>query len=141
MIKKTVKYTTFDGEDRAKDLWFHIFRANILALDKKKHERLVAMGLDLTKNAEQIEQAAKDADVEDPSDENTKLLIGVVRDLAEMIDIIVDLAYGVRQDEETFIQEPELTKLFKNSIPYKVMVAEFLEKPEELQPFVEKLLQ
>jgi hypothetical protein len=101
----------------------------------------VAMGLDLTKNAEQIEQAAKDADVEDPSDENTKLLIGVVRDLAEMIDIIVDLAYGVRQDEETFIQEPELTKLFKNSIPYKVMVAEFLEKPEELQPFVEKLLQ
>lgn len=110
MLKKTITFVDFNGNQVSEDCYFHMNRREAL--------KMAAKYGDLQEHAKQL---AEDEDYE-----------GII----EFFEALLLGGYGVRsKDGKSFIKSPEVKEKFEYSIAYAELFEELVQDPEELYKF------
>lgn len=116
MLKETIKYTDFDGNEREEEFRFHLTKAELAEMNFSAKGGL------------------------------EKMITRIIneRDTTELIKIFKELllrSYGkVSDDGRRFIKSPELRTEFEQTQAYSDLYMRFLENPDELVKFVEGIV-
>ena len=117
MVKKTIKYTDYNGVEREEDFYFHLNSREIIQMEHG-----------------------------DPSGSLMKKIEGIVNnqdvyDILDTIEWFVRKAYGVRsEDGRGFRKTEEDVEAFLQSAAYEEFYVSFLEDPEGAANFIESLI-
>jgi hypothetical protein len=116
MLKKTISYTDFDGNERKEDFYFNLSKAEIMEMEYGVTGGLASM-------LEKIVQA----------NDNVKI-ISVFKD-------IVCKAYGEKSvDGKRFIKNPELLESFTQSEAYSELFMELATDAGKASEFINSIL-
>lgn len=116
MLKKTIKYTDYDGIEREEDFYFNLTKAEISLMELSE-----AGGL--KNRMERIIQA-----------KDTKSII-------EVICSLIEKSYGVKSpDGRRFIKNPELFAEFEQTEAYSAFLMELLSDEKAAADFVQGIL-
>lgn len=111
MLKKTIKYTNFNDEEKVQEVYFHLGKADIT--------RIAA---DASVLQEMNEAAAQQ--------DKKKMLATIER--------LVRMAYGVRsEDGERFVKTPEIQDAFIHSAAYEEFLMDVLTTENGFTNFIE----
>ena len=112
MLKKTIKYVDFNGEEVSEECYFHFNRREAL--------NLAAKFGDIQEYAERL---ASEQD-----------LAGVI----EFFEYILLNSYGKRSsDGRSFVKSPEVVEKFEYSLAYAQLFEELISDPEAAKKFAE----
>lgn len=141
MIKQTVTYVNFLGEEKTATYYFHITKAKVLTASDADYKSILELGKELEERAKVIERMEGTDIPEDPFDEQTIYVANTVRSMASLLEKVIDLSYGeLSPDGEQFVQTEECLARFKNTAAYTHMMNEFLTNPNEVVTFIENVL-
>ena len=116
MIKKSVKYVDFNGEENAEVIYFNLTKAELTMLELRMKGGLSA----------HIKEAIE------------------TEDNAVIVDIFEKLileAYGVKSsDGKRFMKSPELKNEFQHSAAYNEIFMEIVTNPTEAENFMKGIL-
>lgn len=116
MLKKTIKYTNYDGVEKEKDFFFNLKKSELVDLQYKTSKGFIAY-------IEEVTSAG------DPSE-----LWKAFRD-------IVLLAYGEKSaDGERFMKSEEISKAFEETEAFSVLIMELIEKEGAASDFINKIM-
>lgn len=116
MLKEVIKYTDFDGNEREEEFRFHLTKAELAEMNFSAKGGL------------------------------EKMIMRIVneRDTAELIKIFRELllrSYGkVSDDGRRFIKNAELREEFEQTQAFSDLYMRFLEDPDQLVAFIEKVV-
>ena len=116
MLKKTIKYTDYDGNEREEDLYFNLNKAEVTEMELSKQGGL----------SEYIKRivAAQDA----PS-------------LVELFKELICKSYGEKSlDGKRFVKSKELTEEFTQTEAYAELFVELASNAEEATKFVNGIM-
>lgn len=111
MRKETITYEDFDGEERTKDLYFHLTEAEITLLNLTEYGRF-----------------SKFKDQKD-----------IQEDVPKSIDLfqkLIEKAYGQRLDDGTFIKDDNAKKAFLCSPEYSALLMKFINQEINVGDFI-----
>lgn len=111
MLKKTIKYTDYNGEEKEQEFRFHLNKAELLEMELSE-----AGGLEAT-----IKQLMDEKD--------GKRIIAIFKD-------IIQKSYGVVTPDGRFEKSPELTKKFTETAAYPELFAELATDADAAAAFV-----
>jgi len=141
MLKYSVSYTDFNGNNHIDDLWFHISKTNVLMAKDDVYGTIVNLGKQLKQKAsyiQEIQSSIKDAN---DFDDNNIIVSEAIRDLAKLLDKVIDLAYGIRtEDGMRFIKNDKVLEDFKQTLAYDSLIEKLISNPDELTSFIEKIM-
>lgn len=116
MFKKVVKYENFEGEMKAKTLYFNISKTEILKMRTDDRQFNLISSFKGLADSFTIEKA-----------------IG-------LIDMMIDLSYGERsEDGETFRKSPDLLAKFKESAAYDALFDDLCNTEGAIKEFFTKV--
>ena len=116
MLKKTIKYTNYDGIEREKDYFFNLKKSELVDLQYKTSKGFIAYIEEITKAGDSSE------------------LWKAFRD-------IVLMAYGEKSDDgERFMKSPEISKAFEETEAFSVLVMELIEKDGAASDFINGIM-
>ncbi len=116
MLKKTITYVDYDGNERTEDKYFNLSKAELMEMQLSENG-----GLDKV-----LEKMIAEQD-------NAKL--------AELFKKIITLSYGEKSiDGKRFIKKPELTEEFLQTEAYSVLFMELITSTEEVAEFIKGVL-
>lgn len=116
MLKKTIKYTNYDGVEKEKDYFFNLKKSELVDLQFKTSKGFIAYIEEVTKS-------------EDPS-----ALWKAFRD-------IVLLSYGEKSsDGERFMKSEEISKAFEETEAFSVLVMELIENDGAAADFINGIM-
>ncbi len=116
MIKKTITYTDYNGNERTEDFYFHLNRAELMEMELSQRGGLIAM----------IDRIVADQDGEK--------IINVFKDL-------ILRSYGVKTpDGKRFIKSEELRREFEQTEAYSILFTELATNTEEAIAFFNKII-
>ena len=102
MIKKTIKYKNFNGEERVQDCFFHMHPEEIVRLELEYKDGLEAAVNEMVENEDR-------------------------QGMGDLILRVVLASYGQRsEDGEHFVKSEELTGAFKQSAAYGQLLMDLL---------------
>lgn len=148
MIKYPVTYTDFNGNTHTDDLWFHISKSSVLTMQKDSYNEIIELGKQIQQKATFVEEAEKSIEAagqtvseQDPFNKNQIIVADAVRTIAQLLDKVVDLAYGQRSDDGLrFIRTKEVIDEFKQTVVYDAFMEKMITNPGEMTLFIEKLM-
>lgn len=112
MLKKTITYETFDGEEKTEDFYFHLSKADIVSMEMTRRGGLKAY----LENIIKIQDGAK------IMEEFTKLIVNSVGQKSE--------------DGTRFTKTKEIQEDFKSSPAYDVLFLELVTDASKAAEFV-----
>lgn len=116
MLKKTIKYTNYDGVEREKDFFFNLKKSELVDLQYKTSKGFIAY----------IEEITKAGD--------NPALWKAFRD-------IVVMAYGEKSDDgERFMKSPEISRAFEETEAFSVLIMELIEKDGAASDFINGIM-
>lgn len=116
MIKKTIAYTDYEGNERKETFYFNLTKTELLELE-------VSEAGGFTKMIERI-QEARDA-----------------KTVLEVLKEIVHKSYGVKSpDGKKFVKSDELSTGFEQTEAYDQLMMDMIEHPEKAAAFFNGLL-
>lgn len=116
MLKKTIKYTDYNGNEREEDFYFNITKAELAMMEASRLGGFQAY-------LEKIMQT-----------QDTVALMETFRDL-------IRLAYGEKSDDgRRFIKSDELSSGFEQTEAYSNLIMEFLQEPNVVSDFFKGVL-
>lgn len=116
MLKKTIKYTNYDGVEREKDYFFNLKKSELVDLQYKTSKGFIAYIEEITKAGDSSE------------------LWKAFRD-------IVLMAYGEKSDDgERFMKSAEISKAFEETEAFSVLVMELIEKDGAASDFINGIM-
>lgn len=116
MLKQTITYVDFNGEDVTEDLYFHLNKAEVLNLTAD-------VGGDLGEFAQQLAKSG-----------NLKAMLNFIQD-------IIARSYGERSvDGKHFHKNDKIREDFENTQAFAELFARFIEHPEQVKDFAEGLI-
>lgn len=116
MLKKTITYVDYDGNERTEDKYFNLSKAELMEMQLSKNG-----GLDKV-----LEKMIAEQD-------NAKLV--------ELFKKIITLSYGEKSiDGKRFIKKPELTEEFLQTEAYSVLFMELITSTEAVAEFIKGVL-
>ena len=102
MLRKTIKYTNYDGVEKEKDFFFNLKKSELVDLQYKTSKGFIAYIEEITKAGDNSE------------------LWKAFRD-------IVLLAYGEKSDDgERFMKSEEISKAFEETEAFSVLIMELI---------------
>lgn len=142
MIKKTIKFTNFNGVESSKDLYFHVSRTSLLTTEDDVYNEIVSISKDLLERGKVLEKMGDmEVNEENPFDENNQLLAQSVRMVARLLDRLVDLAYGERsEDGSKFLKGKDVVTAFKQTAAYEAFVDQLIANPDEMINLINSLM-
>lgn len=116
MLKKTIKYTNYDGKEREKDFFFNLKKSELVDLQYKTSKGFISY----------IEEITSAGD--------TSQLWKAFRD-------IVLLAYGEKsEDGERFMKSEEISKAFEETEAFSVLIMELIEEDNAASDFINGIM-
>ena len=116
MLKKTIKYTNYDGVEREKDYFFNLKKSELIDLQYKTPKGFISYIEEITKSGDNSE------------------LWKAFRD-------IVLLAYGEKSDDgERFMKSPEISKAFEETEAFSVLIMELIEEDNAASDFINGIM-
>lgn len=116
MIKRTITYTNFNGEEKSKDCYFHLSKIKLAKLEASFPGGLANAIQSLQTNA-------------DP-----KLIL-------EIFDTLIKTSYGEKsEDGETFIQNEALSEKFSYTEAFSQLFMELIENDEKASEFIKGII-
>lgn len=116
MLKRTIKYTDFNGTEREEDFFFNLSKSELMELEMKTKGGLEAKINRIT------------------ADEDTEQII-------EMFKDIILMSYGQKsEDGKRFIKTKEMQAEFVNTAAYDELFMSLVQNPEEAQRFIEGII-
>lgn len=116
MFKREIKYKNFDDEEVTDILWFHLTKTE-----------LITMQVDVEGGLGKFLQKIIDETNE--------------KEVFKMIKDILLLSYGEKSpDGKRFIKSDELRQAFSQSLPYEILMTEFMVDSEAAAKFIEGVL-
>lgn len=141
MLKKTIKFKDFNGNERSEDLYFHVSKATVLTASDAVYNEIISIGEDLQEKGKFLQDIEGEANPKDPFNKNNQMLAEGIRMIARLLDRLVDLAYGKKSDDGSkFVKGPDVLKDFKNSAAYDAFVDQMITNYEEMIEFINQLL-
>ena len=111
MIKKTMTYTDYEGNERTEDFWFNLTKAEAAELEFSESGGVAKM----------IERIVQD--------QNAKRILEVFKDL-------ICRSYGMKSpDGKRFIKSREQTEAFLQTEAYSDLFVEFMNNADEFSAF------
>ena len=111
MIKKTIKYTDFNGQQRKETAYFNMNKLEVLKLTAK-------LGMDIDAYAKKLAE----------SEDMPKML--------QFIEDIILMSYGEKsQDGRSFEKSKEKTEKFENSNAFAELFEQLLLNPQQTAQF------
>lgn len=129
MIKKTITYTDFDGNERTEDLYFNLTK-----------NELIDIAADMPSGISEVMK--EDIDKIDVEEAGRKVLeklggAGVIK----FIRNLVQKAYGIKsEDGRRFIKNEQITTEFTQTLAYDAFVMSLLENDEEASNFINNVI-
>lgn len=129
MLKKTVNYTDFDGNERTETLYFNLTQTE-----------LIDMAMNLPGGV--TETVGNDPDKIDTEAAAVELMNklgghGIINFIKE----VVLKSYGVKsEDGRRFIKKPELTEEFSQTLAYDAIIMEFMTNDVAAAEFINKII-
>lgn len=116
MLKKSITYVDYDGNERTEDKYFNLSKAELMEMQLSENG-----GLDKV-----LEKMIAEQD-------NAKLV--------ELFKKIITLSYGEKSiDGKRFIKKPELTEEFLQTEAYSVLFMELITSTEAVAEFIKGVL-
>lgn len=116
MLKKTIKYTNYDGVEKEKDFYFNLKKSELVDLQYKTEKGFI----------DYIEQITSSGD--------SSKLWKAFRD-------IVMLSYGKKSDDgERFMKSEEISKEFEETEAFSVLIMELIEKEGAAADFINGIM-
>ena len=141
MLKFPVTYTDFNGNEHTDDLWFHISKADVLMAKDDVYGTIITLGKQLQQKATFVDEAQANVKEGDSFNANNLVVADAIRDLARLLDKVLDLASGVRtEDGMRFIKNETVLEDFKQTVAYDALIDKLLSNPTEMIQFIEKLM-
>jgi len=116
MLKKTIKYRDFDGNERDEDFYFNLSKAEVMVLEMGVAGGMAAMlkGIIRSQDSKQIIEKFKE---------------------------IILMSYGEKSpDGKRFIKSPELSKAFEETEAYSELFVELATNAEAAADFVNGII-
>lgn len=135
MLKMQISYEDFDGNTQQEDLYFNLNKREVIDLsDKIKGlENIVSKVVGNKDRSKMTNEELGRALIEQGSES--------IQKVAEMIDVMIDMAYGKRsEDGKRFIKNEEVVQEFKESLAYSAFVDKLLSDTQYTQLFTAGLL-
>lgn len=112
MLKKTITYTDYDGNERTEDFYFNLTKAELMELAFSEKGGLEKV----------IEKLAKEQD--------NKRIISLMKE-------IIDMSYGEKSlDGKRFMKSPEISKSFMETEAYSILFMELAQNENAAVEFV-----
>lgn len=129
MIKKTVTYTDFDGNERTEDLYFNLTK-----------NELIDIAVDMpTEISDTIGDNPENIDVEAAGRKVLEKLGGA--GVIKFIRTLVEKAYGIKsEDGRRFIKTEQITTEFKQTMAYDAFIMGLLENDDEAANFINNVI-
>lgn len=142
MLKKTIKYTDYNGVERTENLYFHVSKTSILTASNDVYSEIMSTAQDLQDRAKLLESMeGQDINTENPFDQSNQVLAESIRMVAKLLDRLIDLSYGKRsEDGLRFVKSKEVLDEFKSSIAYEAFIEQMLSNQDEMVEFINKLV-
>lgn len=116
MLKKTIKYTNYDGVEKEKDFFFNLKKSELVDLQYKTSKGFISY-------IEEITQAGDNSE-----------LWKTFRD-------IVLMAYGEKSDDgERFMKSQEISRAFEETEAFSVLIMELIEKDGSASDFINGIM-
>ena len=116
MLKKTIKFTDFDGRERSEDYYFNLSKAELADMQMSEYGGLDKL---LTKIIN--------------ANDNVKLY--------QYFRDIVQKSYGVKSlDGKRFIKDPEETKAFTETGAYSELIMELIQDADAASNFINGIM-
>jgi len=116
MVKKTIKYVDFNGNENEETLYFNLSKSELTMIELGKKDGMSNF----------IKEAVESGDN-----------AAIVRTFA---DIIIQ-AYGEKsEDGKRFIKNERMKEDFKNSAAYDALFMEIVTEPESANNFIQSLI-
>ena len=116
MIKKTIKYKDFNGNELTEEFYFHMNKAEATMFVAEANGDLEAY----------ISEIIQKNDM---------------KALVELMQKIILKSYGIKAaDGKRFIKSEQLTKDFEQSIPYAELFEELMTDPEQTKIFAQGII-
>lgn len=116
MLKKLIKYTDYDGNEREEEFWFNLSKADLARLEFSKEGGLEAVVKRLTNKLSGPE-------------------------IYKIFEEIILGAYGEKSDDgRRFVKSPELSKAFSETPAYDELLIEILQSEETAAAFINGIL-
>lgn len=112
MLKKTIKYTDYNGVEREEEFYFNLSKAELVELDLRQAGGFEAYVKRLTKTEDRDE-------------------------IVDLFKKIVGMAYGEKSDDgRRFIKSKELTEAFEQTEAYSELFMELISSEEAAAQFI-----
>lgn len=112
MLKKTVEYIDFDGNERKEDFYFNLTKAELIKLDLQYDNSL-------SKHIERLVQT-KD-----------------IKGISNIFEEIIDMSYGIKSlDGKRFVKTKEALEDFKSTEAYSVIYSELCQDADKASEFI-----
>lgn len=116
MLKKTIKYTNYDGVEKEKDFFFNLKKSELVDLQYDTPKGFISY----------IEEIVN-------SGNNSELW--------KVFRSIVLMAYGEKSDDgERFMKSDEISKAFEETEAFSVLITEFIENDGEAAAFINGIM-
>ena len=116
MLKKTIKYEDFNGNEREEDFYFNLSKAELVKMMAQKSGNFV----------QYLEQIVKEQNQEE---------------IYKMFTVIVMTAYGKKsEDGRRFIKSAELSKAFSETPAFDELLMEMMVDADAASKFVNGIL-
>ena len=113
MLKKTIKYIDYDGDEREEDFYFNLNKAELVQMNLNEDG-----GLEAT-----LRRIISEKDI---------------KAVGEMVREIILKSYGTKsQDGRRFVKSEEAAKAFEETVAFSELYVELLSDAEKLAAFVE----
>ncbi len=123
MLKKTITYTDFNGNELTEDFYF-----NLSKLELQELQMSVDGGM-----AQYLEQLVP----ENIPDDGVIKIDAKTREIWNAFKLLVNAAYGIKsEDGKRFIKSDEILEEFKQTNAYVNLIMELAENPEEAERFI-----
>lgn len=116
MLKKTITYTNFNGEEVKGDFYFHLSKAELMEMQLEEEGGL-------TERIQKIIDAKS------------------VAEIMKLFKKILLKAYGVKSDDgNRFIKSEELSKAFEQTQAYSDLFMELVQNPDAAADFINGII-
>lgn len=128
MIKKTITYTDFNGNERTEELYFNMTKSELAKFALQKMPSDMVEGIDKNADPDSIDLEAAGAKM-------LEKLGGA--GYFEFIENLVLAAYGVKsEDGRRFIKDPKVTEEFRQTQAYDDFLIQILNDEAEQTAFI-----
>ena len=112
MLKKKIKYTDYNGEEREENFYFNLSKAELLKMELYKKGGMQNYLRRIINEQDQVK-------------------------IVEMFTEIIDMSYGKKSDDgKRFIKTPELLDEFKQSEAYSELYVELVSNADAAAAFI-----